>query len=97
MEVSRGGSPVGWVSVYEQSEEWLLETFKIHVSEEYRFNKALLEMGEYQPRWGLFLMEKLFAQFPDKEIRESNAVNDPPGFAFVKRVRGEYALPVADG
>lgn len=38
-------------------------------------------------------MENLFAEFPDKEIRESRAVNDPLGDPFVKRVRGAYGLP----
>ncbi len=37
---------------------------------------------------GLFLMEKVFDKFPDKEIRESSIDNDPLGDPFLARVRG---------
>ncbi|MGE2866179.1 hypothetical protein ACQGFJ_00010 [Rhodococcus sp. 3.70] len=92
--IRRAGDEVGFVSVYQvPSVDWLLETGYIRLGKGYHFDKDVHERGEYQPRWGLFLMEKLFAQFPDKEIRESLSVNDPPGDPFVKRVRGDYALP----
>ncbi|MCD5422667.1 hypothetical protein LRS71_24460 [Rhodococcus pyridinivorans] len=72
-----------------------METFKIMLFEPFRFDKAAHQKGDYQPRWGLFLMERLFQQkdLLEFEIRESSADNDPPGFAFVERVRGEYMLP----
>lgn len=92
--IRRAGDEVGFVSVYKvHGVDWLLQTGRIRLDDDFHFDKERHARGEYQPRWGLFLMEALFAQFPDKEIRESPVENDPLGDPFIERVRGEYALP----
>lgn len=72
----------------------MIQTRRVFLEKPFRFDKALHAEGKYQPRWGgLFLMEKVFDKFPDKEIRESSIDNDPLGDPFLARVRGEYAMP----
>jgi hypothetical protein len=93
VEAYRGADQIGWVTVYPTTVDWLIDTQRIHLNESYRFKKDLHAAGEYQPRWGLFLMEHVFAVFPGCEIRESLGDNDPPGIPFVARVRREYGLP----
>ena len=97
VEVSRGGSQVGWVSVFETAAEWLLQIGRIFLFEDYRFEKEHHEAGEYQPRSGLFRTESLFAAFPDKEIRENPGREQSAWFSLCEAGPGSVctALPRA--
>lgn len=92
LDVHRAGEHVGYVDVDPSGIDWVIQTRRIFLEKPFRFDKVLHAEGKYQPRWGLFLMERVFDKFPDKEIRESSIDNDPLGDPFLARVRGEYAM-----
>lgn len=93
VEVSRGGSQVGWVSVFETAAEWLLQIGRIFLFEDYRFEKSITRPVSINPARACSGRRACSLLFRTKRSEKILVENNPLGFPFVKRVREACALP----